>query len=196
MVLQSIRERLTGILAFTILGILVIPFALVGVNEYFTSSGGNNVARINDAEITYNDFNQSFSNYRRRMQSIMGAAYDPNQMDQLTVRREHLDNLIDEELINQAAQSMGLDVDDQTLAVEIRNIPAFQVDGEFNADVYQSRLTSQGLTPKQFENEMRAQYIVSQLPRNIAESSIATSVELQNFVALVDQGRTFGVVMV
>jgi peptidyl-prolyl cis-trans isomerase D len=196
MVLQSIRERLTGILAFTILGILVIPFALVGVNEYFTSSGGNNVARINDAEITYNDFNQSFSNYRRRMQSIMGAAYDPVQMDQLTVRREHLDNLIDEELITQAAQSMGLDVDDQTLALEIRNIPAFQVDGEFNADVYQSRLTSQGLTPKQFENEMRTQYIISQLPRNIAESSIATSVELQNFVALVDQGRTFGVVMV
>jgi peptidyl-prolyl cis-trans isomerase D len=130
------------------------------------------------------------------MQSIMGAAYDPVQMDQLTVRREHLDNLIDEELITQAAQSMGLDVDDQTLALEIRNIPAFQVDGEFNADVYQSRLTSQGLTPKQFENEMRTQYIISQLPRNIAESSIATSVELQNFVALVDQGRTFGVVMV
>src|SRR5210317_388878 len=117
MVLQSIRERLTGILAFTILGILVVPFALVGVNQYFTSSGGNIVAKINDAEISYNDFNQSFSNYRRRMQSIMGAAYDPVQMDQLTVRREHLDNLINESLITQAATSMGLDVDDETLAL-------------------------------------------------------------------------------
>ena len=108
MVLQSIRERLTGVLAFTILGILVVPFALVGVNSYFTASGGNNVARINDAEISFNDFNQSFSNYRRRMQSIMGAEYDPVQMDQLTVRREHLDNLINDELITQAAQSMVL----------------------------------------------------------------------------------------
>ena len=131
MVLQAIRERLTGVLAFTILGILVIPFALVGVNSYFTSSGGNIVAKVNETEISSNDFNQSFSNYRRRMQSIMGAAYDPVQFDQLIVRREHLDNLIDQELITQAAQSLGLDVDDATLADQIRNIPAFQVEGQF-----------------------------------------------------------------
>jgi peptidyl-prolyl cis-trans isomerase D len=196
MVLQSIRERLTGILAFAILGILIIPFALVGVNEYFTSSGGNNVARINETEITYNDFNQSFSNYRRRMQSIMGAAYDPMEYDSLIVRRQHLDNLIDQELITQAAQSMGLDVDDETLASEIRNIPAFQVEGQFNTDVYQSRLLSQGMTPKQFEREMRAQFIVSQLPMSIASSSVATPTELEEFVGLAAQKRTFSAVLV
>lgn len=196
MVLQSIRERLTGILAFTILGILVVPFALVGVTQYFTSSGGNIVARVNEKEISFNDFNQSFSNYRRRMQSIMGAAYDPVQFDQLVMRRQHLDNLIDEELITQAAQSMGLAVDDDTLANEIRTIPAFQVDGQFNADVYQSRLLSQGLTPKQFQNEMRIQSVVNQLPRSIAVSSIATANELENFVALLDQSRTFSAIMV
>jgi len=196
MVLQSIRERLTGVLAFAILGILIVPFALVGVNEYFTSSSGNIVARINDNEINFNDFNQSFSNYRRRMQSIMGAAYDPVQFDGLVIRREHLDSLIDQELISQAAESMGLDVDDATLAEEIRNIPAFQVNGEFNVDVYQSRLQVQGLSPKQFQNEMRLQFVISQLPRNITASSIATPAELAEFVALFDQKRTFRTAMV
>ena len=196
MVLQSIRERLTGVLAFTILGILVVPFALVGVNSYFTSSGDNIVARVNETEISTNDFNQSFSNYRRRMQSIMGAQYDPMQFDKLIVRREHLDSLIDQELITQAAQSMGLDVDDATLAEEIRQIPAFQVEGQFNTDVYQSRLMSQGMTPKQFQTEMRAQFVINQLPRNIAESSIATSVEVEEFVGLLDQTRTFNAVLV
>jgi len=196
MVLQSIRERLTGVLAFTILGILVVPFALVGVNEYFTSSSGNIVARVNESEITFNDFNQSFSNYRRRMQSILGAAYDPVEYDQLIMRRQHLDSLIDQELMMQAAQSMGLDVDDATLAEEIRRIPSFQVDGEFNADVYQSRLQVQGLTPRQFQNEMRLQFVMSQLPRNINSSSIATSSEIAEFVALLDQSRTFSAAMV
>lgn len=196
MVLQSIRERLTGVLAFAILGILIVPFALVGVNEYFTSSSGNIVARVNETEISTNDFNQSFSNYRRRMQSILGAAYDPVQFDQLVVRREHLDNLIDQELITQAAQSMGLDVDDDTLAEEIRNIPAFQVDGQFNADVYQSRLLSQGMTPQQFQSEMRSQFVITELPKNIAESSIATSSELKEFVGLLDQKRTFNAVLI
>ncbi len=196
MVLQSIRERLTGVLAFTILGILVIPFALVGVTSYFTSSSSNIVARINDTEISTNDFNQSFSNYRRRMQSIMGAAYDPVEFDQLIMRRQHLDSLIEQELITQAAKSMGLDVDDETLANEIRQIPAFQVEGQFNTDVYQSRLLSQGMTPKQFQYEMRSQFVISQLPRNIALSSIATAAEVNEIVALLDQSRTFNAVMV
>jgi len=196
MVLQSIRERLTGVLAFTILGILIVPFALVGVNEYFTSSGDNIVARVNDKEITTNEFNQSFSNYRRRMESLMGAAYDPVQFDQLVVRREHLDNLIDQELITQAAQALGLDVDDATLAEEIRKIPAFQVDGQFNADVYQSRLLSQGMTPNQFQAEMRLNIVVTELPKNIAESSIATTAEVNKFVGLLDQQRTFNTVLV
>jgi len=196
MVLQSIRERLTGVLAFAILGILIVPFALVGVNEYFSSSSGNIVARINDTEIMFNDFNQSFSNYRRRMQSIMGANYDPVEFDQLIMRRQHLDSMIDQELISQAAVSMGLDVDDDTLAEQIRDIPAFQVDGEFNADVYQSRLQAQGLSPMQFQREMRAQYIISQLPQSIAVSSIATNTELEEFVALLDQSRTFSATMV
>ena len=81
MVLQSIRERLTGILAFAILGIIAVPFALVGVNQYFTSGSENLVAIVNDTEITTNDFNQSFSNYRRRLQFIMGAAYDQLEFD-------------------------------------------------------------------------------------------------------------------
>ncbi len=196
MVLQSIRERLTGILAFAILGILIIPFALVGVNEYFTSSAENVVARINETEITTNDFNQSFSDYRRRMQSLMGEAYDPVQFDQLISRREHLDSLINQELINQAAQSMGLDVDDETLAAEIRRIPAFQVEGVFNADVYQSRLIAQGMSSQQFQNEMRAQFVTNQLPRNITDGSITTRAELQEFTALRDQTRTFGAVLI
>ncbi len=196
MVLQSIRERLTGILAFTILGILVIPFAFVGVNQYFTSSSGNLVAKVNDKEISYNDFNQSYSDYRRQMQSLMGAAFDPEEFDTLKAKREHLDNMINQALITQAATSMGLAVDDATLSEKIRSIPAFQVDGKFNLDVYQSRLTVQGLTPKQFEREIRSQIIISQLPQNIGQGSIATPAELEAFVALVNQTRTFGAVMV
>ncbi len=189
--LQSIRDRLTGILAFFILGILVIPFAFVGVNSYFTSGNDNIVARVNDSEIGYNDFNQSYSNYRRRMQSIMGPAFDPVQFDTLVARREHLDSMIDQELIDQAARNIGLEIDDERLAAEIRRIPAFQVEGEFNADVYQSRLLSQGLTPKQFEAEMRAQSIISQLPTAIMQSSLITRSELQHYVGLQEQTRNF-----
>jgi peptidyl-prolyl cis-trans isomerase D len=196
MVLQSIRERLTGILAIVILGILVIPFAFVGVNSYFQSGAENLVARVNDTEITTTEFTQSFSNYRRRMQSIEGASFDPVAFESKVTRREHLDSLIDEEVLSQAASSLDLSIDDARLAQQILDIPSFQLDGQFSQDVYLARLTSQNLTVKQFERQMKAQFVMSQLPSGLMTSSFSTGAELQNYVSLQDQTRSFKSVIV
>jgi len=86
MVLQSIRDRLTGIIAVFVLGLLIIPFAFVGVSSYFTSDAVNAVAVVNDQEITVSEFSQGFQTYRRQMQARLGAAFDPDRFDQAVAR--------------------------------------------------------------------------------------------------------------
>ena len=196
MVLQTIRERLTGIVAIIILALLAIPFAFVGINSYFQSSSTNLVALVNDQEITFNEFNQSFMNYRRQAQAYLGDAFDPTQFDGPVARREHLDRMIDEALMKQAAEKLGLAVDDDTLAERIRSIPAFQVDGEFNTDLYESRVQGQGMTPSQFEKNLRASMVLDQLPGALGDSSFATRSETDQFVSLQQQKRTFDAVVV
>jgi peptidyl-prolyl cis-trans isomerase D len=196
MVLQSIRDRLTGIIAIFIFAILIIPFAFVGVSSYFTSDAVNAVAVVNDQEITVNEFNTSFQNYRRRMQSQLGSAFDPELFDQPIIRRQFLDQMIDEELMAQVSIDAGLAVDDQTLAQRIRELEGFHVDGEFNADVYQSRLAAQGMTTQQFENEMRVSMTLSQFPVAIATSAIATDWEVNDYARLADQKRMFKALIV
>ena len=175
MVLQSIRERLSGILLIFILAILIIPFAFVGVGSYFSSDAVNSVAVVNDQPITITDFNTSFQNYRRRMQSMLGNNFDAEMFDQPIIRRQHLDNMIDEELLAQASADAGLTVANDVLAQQIRDVPAFQVDGEFNPDVYKAVLAAQGMTPTQLEIDVRASMVLCQFPVSIASSAIATS---------------------
>ena len=196
MVLQSIRDRLTGIIAIFIFAILIIPFAFVGVSSYFTSDAVNAVAVVNDQEITANQFNQGFQNYRRRMQAQLGTAFDPEQFDQAIVRRQFLDRMIDEELLAQVSLDAGLAVSNEALAEAIRSLPAFQVDGEFNADVYQASLSAQGLTPRQFEADIRASMVLNQFPSAIAGSAIATNWELDDYARLQGQERTFKAIVV
>jgi peptidyl-prolyl cis-trans isomerase D len=196
MVLQAIRERLTGIIAIFIFAILIIPFAFVGVGSYFASDAVNVVARVNDADITTTEFTESFQNYRRRMQSLLGDGFDPVQFEQPMIKRQHLDNMIDRELMAQVALQSGLAVDDVTLANAIRDIQIFQVDGEFNQEVYQSRLVSLGMTPAQYENEMRAELLMDQFPNTLMTSAIATEWELKEFTRLQDQNRSFQAIIV
>jgi len=196
MVLQSIRDRLSGIIAIFILGLLVVPFAFVGVSSYFTSEAVNAVAVVNDQQITTNEFNQAFQNYRRRMQAQLGTAFDAEQFDQAIVRRQFLDQMIDEELLAQVSTDAGLAVSDDALSERIRTLGAFEVDGEFNADVYRASLSAQGLTPQQFENDMRTSMVLTQFPGAIAESAIATGWELQHYARLQDQERSFKALLV
>ncbi|MEJ2385496.1 MAG: SurA N-terminal domain-containing protein [Xanthomonadales bacterium] len=196
MVLQSIRDRLNGIIALFILGLLVIPFAFVGVSSYFTSGANNAVAVVNDTEITLNEFNQAFQNYRRRMQAQMGAAFDPDAFSQPIVRRQLLDQMINEELLAQVAAEAGLAVSNDDLAAEIRSMAAFEVDGEFNVDVYMQRLQAQGLTPEQFERDMRLALVLDQFPTAIASSAIATPWEIRDYARLQDQTRAFSAIVV
>ncbi len=104
--------------------------------------------------------------------------------------------MIDQELLSQVSVEAGLSVDSGRLADAIRNVAGFQVAGEFNADVYQSRLASQGLTAQQFENNMRAQMILGQLPTAISSSAISTGWELNDFVRMQEQKRAFKAILV
>jgi len=196
MVLQSIRDRLTGIIAIFIFAILIIPFAFVGVSSYFTSDAVNAVAVVNDQEITASQFSSGFQNYRRRMQAQLGASFDPELFDQPIVRRQFLDQMINEELLVQVSNEAGLAVDDQRLALAIREIEGFHVDGEFNTDVYQARLSAQGTTTAQFEMDMRASMVLSQFTTSISSSAIATNWEANDYARLVDQKRAFKAIVV
>ena len=196
MVLQAIRERLTGIIAIFVFAILIIPFAFVGVGSYFSSDAVNVIARVNDSNITTVEFTDSFQNYRRRMQSVLGDSFDPVQFDQPMIKRQHLDSMIDRELVAQVSLQSGLAVDDATLANAIREMQIFQVDGEFNNEVYQSRLISLGMSPAQYENEMRAELIMDQFPGTLMNSGIATDWELKEYARLQDQSRVFKAIIV
>ncbi|MBT8051289.1 MAG: SurA N-terminal domain-containing protein [Gammaproteobacteria bacterium] len=196
MVLQSIRDRLHGIIAIFIFAILIIPFAFVGVSSYFTSGSANAVAVVNDQEITANEFNQAFQNYRRRLQAQLGASFDPELFDQAIVRREFLDQMINQELLVQVANEAGLAVTNERLALEIRNSAAFEVDGEFNPDVYQQRLAAQGMTAPQFEQEMRSSMVLDQFPNSIANSAIATRWEIEDYARLQEQERAFSALII
>jgi peptidyl-prolyl cis-trans isomerase D len=90
----------------------------------------------------------------------------------------------------------GLSVDDQFLAQSIRDIPGFQMDGEFNLEVYQNQLSSQGMTPQEFEDQMRSSMILRQYPATLNASSIATTSEVDQFIQLQQQERAFAALLV
>ncbi len=194
--LQTIRDRLSGLLAFIILIILVIPFAFVGINNYFVSNPENNVARINDEVISIAEYQSSFQQFLARQRARFGANFDVTFFDQPIMRRQHLDALINTEILQQVGQKNGLAVSEEELQSLIANTAAFQLDGRFNQEVYLNLLTNQGLSPASYQRQLAQDVVNSQLPEAVLSSAIATQHEIETYARLQNQTRDFSALVI
>ena len=194
--LQAIRERVTGIVAIFILGLLAVPFLFFGVESYIRAVPQDAVATVGDAEISTTEFQTSFARFRAELRQQQGDAYDEIATNQPIVRRQHLESMIDELLLREYATQLGLTVSPVMLRDIIAQIPAFQLDGRFDAELYQQALRASGRTPRGFERELREDLLVRMLPSTVSLSSIVTEAEIDRLIGLENETRQIAVLQI
>jgi len=188
--LSFIRDRAQGWIAWVIVGLLIIPFALWGVNEYVGNDGKLVAATVNGTDIGQREFQQAFYDQRGRMQQMLGGQYDAQLFDP-QIKQRVINELIDRELLLQNADDIGFHVSDQTVVATIQSIDAFREDGAFSANLYQQQLQTQGQSPTAFERRVKRIMTAEQLPDGLANSAFVTDAELDAVIRLEQQQRDF-----
>ncbi len=188
--LQSIHDQAQSWIAWVIVGLLIIPFALWGINSYFEGGSGAVVAEVNGTEISLNDYQRSLQQQREKLRSLMGTNYRPEMMENPQMRRAVLDAMIENDLLTQAVESDGFRIGDELLFGQIQRIEAFQHDGRFSSALYEQLLSAQGMSKPFFESGIRTDLMQSQLLTAFRHASFVTPQELREAVRLQDQVRT------
>lgn len=194
--LQSIREKAQGWIAWVIVILISIPFALWGIQEYLGTGSAAVKASVNDREITEREFESDYRRFREQLRQQMGAAYRPDLLDDKLLRKEVLASIINSELVYQQAVELDLRASDEVLRDLIKNNPAFQVDGRFNQKAYENAARRVGLTTDGYELQMRRLLVSEQLKRAITSSEIVTQAELNETLRLKDQRRKMSYLIV
>ncbi len=179
--LSTIREYTQGIIATFILLLIVIPFALWGINSYFDKGSNIDVAKAGDAEISQTTYRNALDRLRGRVDP---AAFNSPQFKQLI-----LDGLIDQALLAQDVRKQGYRVSDARLAQVIRELPYFQRDSRFDAALYQAVLRREGMNPHDFETSLRDQVLTSQIQTGLSESGFVTDADITGVARLMSQQR-------
>jgi peptidyl-prolyl cis-trans isomerase D len=187
--LQAIRERAQGWLAWVIVILISIPFALWGIQSYLDVGGEPVVAEVNGVEISERDLSRRVQEARMELRERLGAAYDPAAFEEGRLRAEVLDDMIRQTLLLEASNRIGMRVSDEEVRIQILSESAFQRDGRFDRESYERLLQLQGLSPAQFEAQLRRQLIGNQLLRAVVGSELVTSAEFGEYQRLVGQTR-------
>ena len=193
--LQAIRERAQGWIAWVIVGLIAIPFALWGIGSYTGIGGEPVVAVVDGVDISQRAFDQRYHNTRMELRDRLGSAYRPEMFDEKQLRRQVLDDMVREQLVLDKSRALGLRASDQEVRLTVLSNPAFQANGRFDTGIYETRLRQNGMVPIQYEDRVRQGLLSDQLRRAIMATEVVTGSEIDSAIRLTLQKRDLSYVM-
>lgn len=192
MLMQFIRERAQTWIAWVIVGLLVLVFAVWGVNSYFEPDSVVTVAKVNDVKITIGQFQQAYEAQRAQIQQQLGGRVDPALFESFGLKEQVLQRLVDEEVQVQRTVDDGYRVGNAQLARHINQIQAFQTDGRFDKELYEQVLSRMMTSPAEWEMLQRRNLLLEQPAMGVIATAFATNHDTDYVLRLREQQRDIG----
>jgi peptidyl-prolyl cis-trans isomerase D len=189
--LQNIRDNVQGIFAKVIMGLLLVPFALFGIESLVGNNGPAEVARINGEKIREPELVEAINVQKRQLLARMGENIQPELLEDAALRKSALDDLITRHLLKQSAERMKLRLPVGAVDRNILAMADFQEDGKFSPTRYEQLLRGQGYTPNYFKQLIQEGLLINQLYSGFIGSEFATPAEFKNVAGMLQQQRSF-----
>jgi peptidyl-prolyl cis-trans isomerase D len=158
-----------------ILLILILPsFALVGMQGYTSFMDGSNsgVATVNGRKITQAEADAAHRDQVERMRRQM-PNLDAKLLDSPEVRRESLDGLVRERVMQAAAEKQHLVVSDERLQSLFLNDPQFAFLRNADGSINKSVIAAQGMSSQMFVERLRQDLTLRQVSAGVSGMTVS-----------------------
>lgn len=172
-----------------VLALIILPFAFWGVDSYQKSGGGESLASVNGEKISAQEFDNAMRQQQQRMRELAGPAFDQSIFEKAEVKHSILEGLVAQRLLVSEAHKTGLTVTDEQLAGVIGGIGAFQKEGKFDKQQYETMLSGQNMSPLMFESKVRQDLSSRQLTDAYTQNGYASNAAVDNLIRLNEQQR-------
>jgi len=185
--LSNIRNKSKGWIAYLIIGLITIPFALFGIQSYLGGSSNSIIASVDGEEILLTTYYTKLNLEQRNLQQQYGSNYSA-EID-TALRQMLIDGMIQEKLLDNYANSLELVTLDEEVRAFILANELFQVEGVFSEERYNQLLRLNSYTPLSYEESQAKLMKQEQLKRNLVHSAFLTSQQVEKIKALAGQQR-------
>ncbi len=153
------------------------------------------MATVNDAEIGYYDFQNSYQLQRRQMEQLLGQRLSGEAIER-RLRDQTLERMVNDEVVLQTTLAAGLRVGDGQLAESIRTLPAFRGESGFSQDIYDSFLRTRGMTSQRFEFDLRRSLLTEQLTGAVRSADFITDAQAEQLWQIANRVRRYRAVTI
>ena len=185
--LSAIRNKSKGWVAYVVVGFITIPFVLFGIQDYLGGSSNTSIATVDGEDVDINVYYQELNKRQSNLQQQFGSAYT-QELDN-ALKQTVLDLMINEKLLENFANSLGVVTINNEVRSEIEMEQAFQDDGVFSEVRYNQILGLNGYSPAAYELAISKALSREQIKRNLGNSAFISTIQIDQLNDLVSQQR-------
>jgi peptidyl-prolyl cis-trans isomerase D len=158
--LRGIRKASANWLGRTVMGavmgLLVLSFAIWGINDIFRGFGRSTVAKIGSTEIPIEEFRRVYNERLQQLSRQVGQPVTPEQASAAGLDRQVLSEMVAEAGLDQRIRQLRLAIPDSEIVERITADPTFKSPtGSFDRLRFQQLIRSAGYTEQRFIAEQR-----------------------------------------
>ncbi len=150
-------------------GIIVVFIFFFGWSGPGDKSG-NYAAKVNDTIITSDRFHNVYETRLETIRNRFQGNIPPELFQKLNLKKSVMQDLVNQALLLQEANRLGLFVNDSDLVQDIQTNPAFQTNGAFDKYLYTRLLADKlKLTPAGYEETRKQELLEQQVVRLLTD---------------------------
>ena len=187
--LSAIKNKIKGWVAYVVIALIIVPFALFGISECFTGTSNIVVASIDGDDISKEEFLKEFEGAKSRLQKQLGEKYVP-EVDR-KLKLSVINSMVNRHILEQLANQLSYTTTQQELRTLIQSNDIFKEKGKFSIEKYKRLLRLNGYSVVDYEQLRFKEMAQNQIKSNFLNSAFLTPLMLNRTQSLNDQQRKF-----
>lgn len=144
--------------ATILIGLIILAFMFTGyqsIDGNMNSAGS--VGSVGGMPIKPEEFQQEYDRQITFYKQIYGESISAKQLEGLKVKESALKNIIQRKLMLKLAKDLGTFPADEEIKAEIKGLPYFLTNNQFDINRYKGILAANRMTPLEFEEDVQNQ---------------------------------------
>ena len=152
--LNTLRKSISGPLVKIFIGLLVLSFAVWGIQDIFSNYGSRIIAKIDKIELTAENYIDEYNQQLSMISRNIGRVITQEESISMGIDREVLRKLIIDGLTASEIENLKLGVSEQFIANKITSDATFYKDGRFNKEIFLQRIGYAGYNERTFFEQL------------------------------------------
>ena len=148
--------KIQGILVGVLVALLVLAFAVWGIEDVFRPNSGNNIVKVGDAEVSQPEFMDRFNDRMQELAREQGEGLTNQQAWDRGIPQQLVQRLQSDLAIEADAGDLGIGVNNRDVRAYVEAIEAFRnpITGEFDETQLENLLRSNRISRAEFEDDI------------------------------------------